>query len=113
MGDHDALRAALLSRVATLTNRVGRIEQDLRKPGDRDWQERATELENDEVLEGLDALSLAEVQQLRQAVERIDNGTYGLCAGCGGAIGAARLSAIPAATTCVRCASLPAAERTS
>jgi len=34
---------------------VSRIESDLRAPHAADWTEKATELENDEVLEHLDA----------------------------------------------------------
>jgi RNA polymerase-binding transcription factor DksA len=104
MTNHDELRADLVTRLATLTNRAERIEQDLRRPGDRDWSERAIEIENDEVLEGLDELTLAEVRGLRKAIERIDAGQYGICTRCGRPVEAARLAALPAATTCVRCA---------
>jgi DnaK suppressor protein len=108
MQDYTALRAQLLTRLNTLANRVDRIEADLRKPGDRDWPDRAIELENDEVLEGLDEITVAEVKDLRAAIDRIDRGAYGICAPCGAAIDAARLAALPAARTCVRCATLPA-----
>jgi RNA polymerase-binding transcription factor DksA len=104
MDAHDALRAQLVTRLETLCGRAARIEQDLRKPGDPDWVERANEIENDEVLEGLDTLTLAEVNQLRRAIERIDKATYGTCTLCGSEIGAARLAALPAATTCLGCA---------
>lgn len=105
MASHEALRAELSRRIETLSKRVDNIEADLRKPGDRDWVERANEIQNNEVLDTLDDVTLAEVAALRHAVERIDNGTYGRCQHCGGAISAARLEALPAAATCVRCAS--------
>jgi RNA polymerase-binding transcription factor DksA len=105
MAPHEALRAALVTRLEALCGRASRIEQDLRKPGDRDWVERANEIENDEVLEGLDVMTLAEVNQLRRAIERIDNSTYGRCILCGTEISATRLAALPAASTCVGCAS--------
>lgn len=98
------LRAELERRLDVLLKRVDRIAGDLRKPGDPDWQERATELENDDVLEGLDDASRAEATAIRAALRRIDAGTYGRCARCGHEIGAARLAALPSATTCVACA---------
>jgi DnaK suppressor protein len=104
MSDVAVVRAGLEHRLEVLLRRVERIAGDLRKPGDRDWQERATELENDDVLEGLDDASRAEVAAIRTALSRIDAGTYGVCARCGREIGASRLAALPSATTCVACA---------
>lgn len=104
MKDYSALRAELVARLDTVADRAERIERDLRQPGDRDSEERAIEIENDEVLEGLDDASLAEARQLRDAIGRIDQGSYGTCVNCGADIGQARLEALPAATTCVTCA---------
>jgi DnaK suppressor protein len=105
MSDYTVLRAELVTRLHRLVNRAERIEQDLRKPGSPDWPDRAIEIENDEVLEGLDDVTLADVRQLRAAIERIDQGAYGRCARCGAVIGEGRLVALPSATTCVNCAS--------
>ncbi len=99
------VRADLERRLGVLLARVDRIADDLRQPSDRDWQERAIELENDDVLEGLDGASRAEAAAIRAALRRLDAGTYGQCARCGRAIGEARLTALPYATTCVACAS--------
>jgi len=104
MQGEQAVRTKLQARLDTLLKRVGEIADDLRRPGDRDWQERAAELENDEVLENLDESSRAEVAQVRAALRRLDAGTYGRCAKCGEPIGAARLAAIVSTTTCVACA---------
>ena len=104
MSKNDALKMQLRQRLSELLPRVGRIEEDLRSAHDPDWPERANELQNDEVLEGLDAVTLGEVRHIRETLERIDGGTYGVCARCGQPIGAARLTAIPTAVTCVRCA---------
>ena len=38
------------------------------------------------------------------AIARVEAGTYGVCEVCGAGIGAARLEALPAARTCIRCA---------
>lgn len=43
--------------------------------------------------------------ELDAADLRMAAGTYGLCEGCGSPIGDARLEALPAARTCIRCAS--------
>jgi len=104
MPNDDAVKVQLQQRLAELLPRVGRIEGDLRSAHDRDWPERANELQNDEVLEGLDEMALGEVRRIREALERLDGGTYGVCARCGRPIGAARLTAVPTAVTCVRCA---------
>ena len=104
MTTHDAMRTQLQARLDVLLERVKEIAGDLRRPSDRDWQERATELENDEVLEGLDEASRAEARQVQAALRRLDAGTYGLCATCGSPISAPRLAAIPSTTTCMTCA---------
>ena len=99
-----SIESALRDRRDQLLRRVGMIEGDLRSVCDRDSQERAGELENDDVLEQLDALSLAELRQIDAALQRIANGTYGSCVNCGRVIASNRLSAVPTAATCVACA---------
>ena len=103
MSTRDAVRTHLERRLASLVHRVGKIEGDLKQAHDPDWQERATELENDEVLEGLDEMTLDEIRQIRTALRHIDSGSYGTCSTCGRPIGAARLAAVPSAITCVAC----------
>ncbi len=104
MSNYDAVGRQLQERLAQLVRRVAKIEGDLRSAHDRDWPERASELQNDEVLEGLDEMSLTEVRQIRGALKRIEGGHYGVCAACGQSIGAARLTAVPTAVTCAKCA---------
>jgi RNA polymerase-binding transcription factor DksA len=103
MADYDAVGRQLHDRLTQLQRRIGAIEGDLRSAHDRDWPERANELQNDEVLEGLDEMSLREVRQIRGALKRIEEGRYGLCAACGQRIGSARLAAVPTAVTCLQC----------
>ena len=105
MSKYTSIRTHLWERHAHLVRRVGKIEGDLRSPHDRDSEERASELENDDVLEGLDAIGRAEVGQIRAALDRIEVGLYGTCSTCGRPIAAERLAAVPTAITCVRCAS--------
>jgi DnaK suppressor protein len=46
----------------------------------------------------------AELQALDAASERLAAGTYGTCVHCGRPVTPERLDALPAATTCIRCA---------
>ena len=46
----------------------------------------------------------AELAEVEAALRRLDDGSYGRCATCGDRIASARLQALPAATTCIRCA---------
>ena len=105
MSKHEAARTQLEQQLARLLERVGQIEGYLRQTHDRDWQERAIELENDEVLKGLDDMTLGEVSRIRGALGRIANGTYGACSTCGRTISPERLAAIPSALTCLVCSS--------
>ena len=104
MGDFDETRAALQERLATLTARLEKIQGHLRDPGNRDWQEQATERQNDEILEHLDEAEAREVQEIRAALQRIEAGSYGECARCGEGIAPARLEALPYASVCIGCA---------
>jgi RNA polymerase-binding transcription factor DksA len=106
MSKHEAARARLNNQLARLLERVGKIEGDLRRAPDRDWQEQAIELENDEVLKGLDEMTLGEVRRIRAALGRIENGTYGACSTCGRPISEERLAAIPSTLTCLACSTV-------
>jgi DnaK suppressor protein len=99
------VKRLLRERLDRVSRRVCGIEADLKSPHDQDWAERATELENDDVLVKLDEMSLAERHRIREALRRIESGGYGICTGCGQRISAERLSAIPTAATCAACAS--------
>ena len=103
MREHDGLRQQLEDRLTRLLHRVEKIEGDLRQTHDPDWTERATELENDEVLEGLDEMTLREIEQIRTALKRLESGSYGTCSACGRSIGSERLVAVPSASTCAAC----------
>jgi len=104
MSNLEKTRAALEEKLATLTVRVSKIQSHLREPGAKDWQERATEIENDPVLERLDETELGEIEEIRGALARIDAGTYGTCRSCGEPIGGPRLEALPYAALCIACA---------
>jgi DnaK suppressor protein len=103
----ETVRIELQSQLAHLLKRSGHIQADLRHAHERDSAEQATERENDEVLEGLDAITLGEVGRIRQALARIAEGTYGTCTTCGRAISEERLAAIPSALVCLTCSAQP------
>lgn len=53
---------------------------------------------------GLLERARAELRELDAADERLAAGNYGTCARCGSPIDPERLDALPATTTCIRCA---------
>lgn len=104
-----ALRRSLRGLHASVSERLQRIEADRRRIAHAlpaDFADQATEAENDEVLDRLSESACAELDQISRALEDLDRGHYGTCERCGSPIGAARLRALPAATTCARCADL-------
>lgn len=101
------IRTQLEDRLAQLSHRVERIEGQLRhsdEPATADFADRATEAENDEVLQGLDDEGRRELFEIRSALARIDAGTFGICESCGEKIPEARLKLVPHARSCVNCA---------
>lgn len=99
-----ARKAALEHRLSELGVRLGAIEEELDSHQNRDWEELATEREGDEVLEATGNAGLAEITQIRAALQRIADGTYGDCVRCGDAIAEARLDLLPWTPLCRRCA---------
>lgn len=104
MIDTKALKAQFEKRLATLKARVKELEGELRSSHDPDFAERATEIEGDEVLEGLETSALQETAQIEAALARIEAGTYGACEACGEPIDEKRLAALPYAARCIECA---------
>ena len=104
MPDFAAARTRLQAQLAELEPRLANIARDLDTPPDRDWDELAIEVEDDEALEHQGALVSREIASVRRALGRIEDGTYGICARCGGEIGEARLDARPEAALCIDCA---------
>lgn len=102
-----ACRSSLLSRAAELRDRVDRVRSDLKRERDpmpKDFSDAAIRMENDEVLEAIEQSATLELNAVNAALERISQGTFGLCVQCAGEIEAERLTAVPHATHCRRCA---------
>ena len=100
---YSRIRAELEQRLGELTARAEGIDDDLSAAADDDWEENAIESEDDEVLEGVGRIALAEISQIKFALSRIDAGTYGVCTECGNTIDRERLKALPSTTKCVKC----------
>jgi len=104
MDKHEAIAKALKIRLSELTSRVAEIDSELRKPLSADSEDRATDLENQDALEGIEISEIREIQQIGEALKRISEGTYGVCSQCGEDIDPKRLKALPTATRCISCA---------
>ena len=84
----------LKTRLSELTGRLAEIDSELRKPLSADSEERATDLENQDALEGIKSSEIQEVHQIQGALRRIAEGTYGVCVQCGADIDPKRLARI-------------------
>ncbi|MFO7856286.1 MAG: TraR/DksA family transcriptional regulator [Paracoccaceae bacterium] len=94
----------LRERLAELEARLHKIEDDLDEPADPDFEERASERSNDEVLEEIGSTGLQEIRQIRAALDRVKQGSFGECVKCGEEISEARLDVVPYAALCRNCA---------
>ena len=104
MTKNENIAKELKTRLSELTARLAEIESELRKPLSADSEERATDLENQDALEGIMNCVFQEVHQIQGALRRIAEGTYGVCVQCGADIDPKRLEALPIATRCISCA---------
>ena len=73
-------------------------------PLDKDMEEQAVEIQNDDVVDSLEKEAENEFRQVLQARERIDAGEGDICAVCEEPIAPARLEALPYTTLCRECA---------
>ncbi len=106
MPDLATARSRLQSALTELEDRLTHIARDLSDTPDRDWDEQAIEIEDDEALERQAALVEKEITSVQRALKRIADGTYGECVRCGGKVAPARLEARPEAALCIDCARL-------
>jgi len=98
------IKKQLEQQLKDLGAKVEEIEDDLRTPRSAGWEDRATEIGGDEVLDALEESAVTEIKEIQAALRRIDDGTYGTCARCGEKINEKRLEALPYATECIQCA---------
>lgn len=104
MQDASKYDTRLRNRLRELNARLSGVQAELDQPADADSEERASEREGDEVLEGLGNAGLSEIRMIQAALARIEDGTFGECVACGEPISRARLNAVPHAARCRNCA---------
>ena len=69
MTTHENIAKALRARLSELTGRVAEIDSELRKPLFADSEEQATDLENQDVLEGIENSEIQEIRQIEKALK--------------------------------------------
>jgi len=104
MADTKKTRATLEARLQELGLRIQQIDEELDSHNSKDWEELATEREEDEVLEGMGLSAQAEIRMLNAAILRLDAGEYGACVECGDMVSEARLNVLPYTPFCRVCA---------
>ena len=102
-----AERAATAERVAALAAQVDALaeQQALTTHDDEHDPEGVTIGFQRAQLLGLLERARRDLDAVERAAQRLAEGTYGRCLRCGGPIPAERLEALPAAETCLACAS--------
>jgi len=102
--DSDAQKQRLLSRRAELAGHLSDVEHALDETPSKDWEDRSSERQGDEVLEALGHTELTELRRIDAALDRIRAGTYGTCQACGDPISDARLDLLADTPFCKTCA---------
>ncbi|WP_190814129.1 TraR/DksA C4-type zinc finger protein [Saccharopolyspora pogona] len=99
-------RAGAMARVEALERHLESIGEVSTWTGTDDEHdpEGATLAYERAQVQGLLADVRRELDELERATARLDKGTYGICQRCGKPIAPERLEALPAATTCIACA---------
>lgn len=94
----------LLARRKELAGHLNEVEHALDETMPKDWEDRASERQGDEVLEALGTTELNELKRIDFALERVENGTYGECQKCGDDVAQERLALLPDTPFCQNCA---------
>ena len=99
-------RARTIEQIANLARNLAGIVDaaELTSTDDEHDPEGATIAYERAQVSALLRQARADLGALDDALERVDSGTAGTCEVCEGPIAVARLLALPAARTCIRCA---------
>jgi RNA polymerase-binding transcription factor DksA len=73
-------------------------------PLEKDFEEQASQTQNDEVVDSLENEARDELAQVVRALNRIEGGEGDECEQCGETIDPRRLQVLPYTTVCVNCA---------
>ncbi len=102
--DFDAQKKVLQDRRVKLANHLAKLEVTLDETPSKDWEDRSSERQGDEVLESLGKAELSELKRIDAALGRLSDRTYGDCQKCSEPIPEARLELLPDTPFCKRCA---------
>ena len=107
--EYDEIRSNLIDMLEDLNDRLSRITEDVRhsdEPLSKDFEEQATQTENDQVMDYLGNAARSEIARIKEAIARIDKGEYGICQRCGEPIAKERLRILPHSVLCIKCAEI-------
>ncbi|HCL66314.1 MAG TPA: dimethylmenaquinone methyltransferase [Rhizobium sp.] len=93
----------LRQRNLEILARLNKIDRDLSEQKSPDFEDQATQAENDEVLEEFGQVGETELKAIDAALKRIANGTFGTCVKCGKPISEERLAVVPHTPFCQEC----------
>ena len=93
-------RAAIVKLYAKHTAALKQVEENV----ERDWVDRAADVETESLLGRLTDEERREVEEIDAALGRIARQSFGQCESCGVQIGRQRLRAVPEARYCLTCA---------
>jgi len=98
------VKKKLFDKRNELLKRIASVEQDFRSGRSTDSEDQAAEVENEDVLIGLQHEAQEELINVDKALSRLSSGHYGVCSSCGSKINPARLDALPYVVECINCA---------
>ena len=107
MIDITRVDSLLKDKQQELERRALKLSEELSREGmevSKDSEDRAQELENEEVAEAIAMQTQQELQQVQHAILRIKQGVYTQCELCSEEIEMNRLSALPYTALCASCA---------
>lgn len=107
MTNTEYFKQKLVRRREELVSMIEQIEDKLDDPKPNDIEDRATEREDDEVMELQAKVEYQELKAIDSALSRIENDAYGVCLVCEEDISEERLEAVPHATLCRNCMNNP------
>lgn len=93
-------RAELEARQEELRGKLAEISEEIESHDSIDWEDQATEREDEEVLAGISEASELELRMIAAAFDRLDAGEYGFCVTCGERIAEERLDVLPQTPFC-------------
>lgn len=102
--DVTAQKQNLLIRRAELVGHLIEAERTLDEMPSKDWEDRSSERQGDQVLESLGQAELSELRRIDAALVRVAAGEYGTCQKCGDPVSDERLELLPDTPFCKKCA---------